>query len=134
MNKVVRLCTPEACLEVDISNEQWCRCILACGRTLHRLGAERLDHIVRQLLHVLSSPWEEMTIPVVGLIDGYEVRWALSFSEEHSTLYVAAEGRSRLLFAENKGGILLCKMHLLPSDLLEWCTQLRILAGTTSPE
>ncbi len=136
MKQLVRLCTPEACIEINVSNEQWqwCRCTLVYSDTLYHLGAETLNNITRQLLHVLSSSWEELTNPVAGQINGHEVKVALALSEEHSTMYVATDGTYQLLFLEDKEGNLIYTIPLLPKERLEWQTQLKMLAVNTNPK
>jgi len=130
--QLVRLCTQEACIEINVSNGQWCRCTLVYSDMLYYLGAERLDYIANRLLIVVSSPWEELADSVAGRINGYEVKMALALSEEHSTVYVAVDGRYQLLLFEDKEGNLIYTMRLFPKERLKWQAQLGMLTVRTN--
>lgn len=123
---MIRLCTSEGCIQIDTSDKQWCHCTLVREGIQHRLGAETFVYITRQLLHVLSNPWQDPDVPADGEIDGAKVIYALGLSEEHSTLYISADSHSRTLFWQDKDGNLICTMHLSSEQLLQWRKQLQL--------
>jgi len=87
-------------LEV-VSDNGWCRCYLEAGEQTS-LGAEDIQHIASRLLGALGE--DDELAPVVGQLEGYNVRCALLLSEAHHALYVATEGQNRVLLWQNAAG------------------------------
>jgi hypothetical protein len=94
------------------------------GDNVHPLGAESLEYISKQLLPALSIPWEELEQPVAGEINGYSVKWVLTLSEEHSTLYLSIDGNTRLLYWQDKDANLIFIIYLSAEQATQWKGQL----------
>ncbi len=127
MGPITRLCTPEFCIEVDTTNKGWWRCSLASGESCQYLGAETPEYLTNHLLTVLNLRWEDLGETIAGDIDGYAVKWVLSLSEDHSSLYVAPDGDCKLLFWQDAHARPICVMRLSPELVAQWHNQLQLL-------
>ena len=87
------------------------------------LGAETLSYLVSRLLTALSHDPEE----VIGEISGHKVRWVLSLTEAHCTLYVAVCHSERILFWQNAEAKVIGTIKLSEVEMAQWRKQLEML-------
>src|SRR6476469_1676390 len=75
----------------------WYRCTL-CTEDAVRLGAGTGSYLAGRLAELLRHKSCFHGRPGVGKIEGRDVRWVLSLSEDHATLYAAEQGGGWALY------------------------------------
>ena len=128
--KALVLSAPEGSIEIDMSRPEWCHCTYLHGVKRRPLGAGPFDYICRQLSRDLRTNWDELDKPAMGEVDGLIVRWVLSLSEEHSTLYVAKDIQQTVLFWQDKNAVLICRITLDHELEKEWIQLLQSMVNS----
>jgi hypothetical protein len=126
LDAVIRLPTSEGSVQIDASDESWCPCTLVQGEVSRYLGAASLDYITRHLWDSLLVEMIPEDIPYSGEVYGQKVRWVLSLSEEHSSLYMASTDSCRLLFWQDSRANLIALMHLSQEGVAIWRRRLAV--------
>jgi hypothetical protein len=100
----------------------WYGCTLLVSDQESYLGAESRAYLVAHLLEVPKDPG-----PVTGVMAGEPVRWVLSLSERHCSLYVhdGPEGEKTLFWQDGNGRII----HRGCLDVAALAVWQRVLAG-----
>jgi hypothetical protein len=121
---VTTLSTCDGRLLLRLLESGWCEIQLESGGRITALGADDIDVIRRKLGAALEGP---LAGPERGMIDDHVVRWVLSLSENHATVYAADVGEHRRLYFQAGDGSQLGSLGLTVEDRRHW------LAGLGEP-
>lgn len=121
MVKIIQLHTMDGTLEIDATYRSWCQCWLLLGSQRISLGAESFSYIASHLLSALEMTDEQYT----SEWHGYQVKWALSLADNHSTLYVAGEGSQLILLWQAATTELIARFRLSTDDCSLWRTEIQ---------
>lgn len=109
-------------LRIDIGENDWSRCELVTDEEEIYLGAETKEILVERLLNGLR-----IDATIDGEIEGRKVRWVLSLSEAHASLYASTDAADRTLFCQDKNGAVIGRISLSSGRSEEWRRQLEAL-------
>lgn len=101
----------------------WCRLELVIGEHPSALGADMEMVVIERLVRGLR---DEPCGSTVGEIDGDPVRWVMSLSEKHCSIYVADVAGNRRLYFQGAQGNLLGTLDLAVEQRRQW---LALLTG-----
>ena len=97
----IALPSAAATLTLDADERGWCRVRLRLESRDIALGAELQNILIERLDRALL---DELPGDESGRIGGVPVRWVLSLSEQHATIYAAeVDGVRRLFFQAGDG-------------------------------
>ena len=113
-------------LETD---DGWCRCWLVDDGDRY-LGADTPRVVLTRLLEHLERSDKE----IAGELEGQPVRWVLTLSEEHSTLYAARSGDERLLLIQDGDAKLVGRLTISDVDWERWRQALEDAIGELEGE
>jgi hypothetical protein len=122
MVKVVQLNSVSGGIRLDIGKNGWSRCYLVSDRRIY-LGAETQSYLTHNLLKTLNNNAED----TIGEISGHPVRWGLSLTEAHCTLYVATQNSAQIMFWQDADGRLIGRIELSDDEVEQWRKQLEML-------
>ncbi|MBI2395992.1 MAG: hypothetical protein HYV09_40895 [Deltaproteobacteria bacterium] len=99
-----------------------CEVTLHSGDHAFALGADDQKLIVERLGHALG---DNLAGSVAGELAGTAVRWVLSLSERHATIYAGDAEGVRRLFIQDADGKVIAVLDLSPDKRREWLAILR---------
>jgi len=111
----------EATLRVPLDDSKWCQLSLQLGASTVPLGADVPDKVLDRLQSRLAAPVQ----PPLGVIGGHQVFGVFTLSELHFTLYVAFVGSDRILYWEDRDGVLRHTQTLGSEDWRRWGDQIK---------
>ncbi len=123
MATTLKLYAEDYGLQISRINDIWYECRLLFGDSSIRLGAEAPSYLKQHLLIGLT----EGPKTSAGKLEGREVYWVLSLSENHHMLFAAADNTGITLYWQAKWPepvTVVATMHLSREDCLEWRRQL----------
>jgi hypothetical protein len=122
---MIQLCADQYCIEIDTTNNGWCKCWLVIEENKTYLGAESLKYLKDHLLAGLDDSPKEIS----GHLYKYDFSWVLSLEEVHSALYVAKDDLGKVLLVQNLSGHAneMCLIKLSQDRYLQWLDQIRII-------
>lgn len=126
---VIKLVASKTELTLRSDDDGWCEIDLFLGGRNVRLGADQQKLVTERLASGLDR---ELKGDVVGVINGMDVVWVLSLSEEHGTIFAAADGERRVIFFQEASGLLLGTVVLSTEDRARWLGQLRPPVDTSA--
>ena len=100
----------------------WCQVELATEGSTTALGAETKRIVTERLLTGLT---DSLTGKSAGQIHGVTVRWVMSLSERHCSVYAGDVGTDRHLFFQASGGELLATVVLSEQQRYNWLRELQ---------
>ncbi len=118
------LCTNGSCIRIDTSNAKWWRVSFVSDGIEQFLGAEVPHYVATRLSRAFTAHWSELEGEEFTGFGGYSVKWALTLSETHSTLYVASNSNGRTLFWQDKWAKTITAIEIQPDLAAEWSGQL----------
>jgi hypothetical protein len=89
----------------------WCHVVLIADGIERPLGAERQKYITDQFLRFFSET-------------SIDVRWILSLSELHSSLYGCDSGEDVIIHIQDANGSSVCKLVLSQVEKASWIQEL----------
>lgn len=108
-------------LSFQVENGQWCKCYLQTQSERRFLGAEVCDVLISRLERV----FDKEAGSTAGAIDGTPVRWILSLSEAHHSLYATTPDKEQVhLFWQDPQAIVVHKMLSTASQWQDLLKQL----------
>jgi hypothetical protein len=119
---MIQLCTSEYCMEIDITDPDWCKCWLTKDENIIYLGAESLKYLKEHLLSGLDDNTQES----MGRRESLNISWVLSLAKAHHVLYISIDTENKTLIwqATNSVGMPTYIMRLSRDQLLQWRYQL----------
>lgn len=114
---VTSLIAVDGVVRLTCDAREWCTVVLDQRDSRYELGADVRGIIVARLCGALHSPTGG---DVVGEIEGQPVRWVLSLSERHVTVFVGQDVGSPVFFFQAADGTLLARLQLTSSECDEW--------------
>jgi hypothetical protein len=124
---VIKLVASETELTLRSDKDGWCEVDLFFGGRTVRLGADQQQLVIERFASGLER---ELKGDVAGVINGMDVVWVLSLSEEHGTIFAAGDGERRVIFFQEASGSLLGTVVLSAEDRARWLGQLSPAAST----
>ncbi len=118
----VQLKSESGTLSLQIGDRDWTHVVLLLDADEHFLGADVLKIIVTRLVGALEGPHK---LEVCGERDGVAVRWVLTLSETHHTIYLAVVSEGLRLYIQDQDGAMVCSIQLSDADVAQWLDQLR---------
>lgn len=112
---------PGATVRLKTDETGWCQVELVVGEHVEALGAD-MEKVVRERL--ASGLQDELSGSTAGEIDGASVRWVLSLSEKHYTIYAADVAGNRRLFFQGPDGNIVRGVTLEPEQRRRWLSVL----------
>ncbi|SRR6266571_5063684 len=101
---------------------RWCKCYLRAQGEDRFLGAEAYDVLISRLDRVFDNA----STSTVGILDGVPVRWILSLSEGHHTLYATLPNNEQVhLFWQDPQAVVAHRMLSTAHQWRELLQQLR---------
>ena len=122
---MIKLCTPEYCIEIDITDPSWCKCWLTKGDNVVYLGAESLKYLKAHLISGLADDTKKSS----GRLEDLNVSWVLSLAEAHHVLYVSIDAVDKILIWQDAHSSVgpTYLMRLSEDRLSQWRSQLEEL-------
>jgi hypothetical protein len=120
-------------LTLQVGNQGWTSVVLLIDEHKHSLGADTLSIIATRIINALEAP---LASKDSGEIDGVRVRWVLSLSEQHHTIYLAVVNEGIKLFIQHPDTTVVGSILLSDSDIARWLESLRrcLLSDFDQPE
>lgn len=113
---VVELLCEQGCLRIVVNDDLWCRVEVVADGVVTPLGAETFGIFAARLSEAVSP---ERRGPGVANMDG-PVRWVMSLSEHHGTIYAEDRGDTLWLLCEDDQGKVFATLQLSATDRLGW--------------
>ena len=120
---MIQLCADKYCIEIDASNNGWCKCWLIIGENKTYLGAAGLKYLKDHLLAGLDDSPKESN----GRYHEYDFSWVLSLSEAHTVFYVAADNQGKVLLLQDVDAKEICMIELSQKQCLQWLNQVQLI-------
>ena len=120
---IIQLCADQYSIEIDITNNSWCKCWLKIGESVTYLGAADLKYLKNHLLAGLDDSPKESS----GHLHEYDVSWVLSLSEAHTVLYVAVDDQGKVLLLQDADAKEICMIKLSQDQYLQWLNQIQLI-------
>jgi hypothetical protein len=117
---MIRLCANNCCIDIDITNKDWCKCWLIIDDNSTYLGSENLKYLKDHLLAGLDGNPQKIS----GHSNDDNFSWVLSLAEAHTALYIAKNGQDRVLLLQDTNGKDICRIELSNKKYLEWRNQI----------
>ena len=121
VTRSLELEAPGATVWLRTDETGWCRVELSVGEHVEALGADTEKVVTERLANGLR---DELTGSTVGDVDGASVRWVLSLSEKHYTIYAADVAGSRRLSFQGPDGNIRGTVTLGPEQRRHWLSLL----------
>lgn len=120
---MIRLCANQYCIEIDTSNDSWCKCWLKIGEDVTYLGSTDLKYLKDHLLAGLDDSPKESS----SRLHEFDVSWVLSLSEVHTVLYVAVDDQDKLLLLQDADAKEICIIRLSKDQCIQWLNQIQLI-------
>lgn len=120
MVKILRTVNSDLIFDWDI--DDWCRVKLRIKDAVWELGADARQIVFKRLQGALR---ESLGGDVVGSIEGVDVVWVLSLSEEHCSIYAGDKESRRVLFLQDRNADLIACVELDTAQCKEWFNSLQ---------
>ena len=111
---VTRLAFPGGSLQFELEGKDWCQVVLDIDGRRVALGADTKSKIVTGLRLALQH---EPVGSTTSEFEGLEVRWIMSLSERHCSLYVGDRDGTRLVFIQGADGALIARLAIAAEDI-----------------
>jgi hypothetical protein len=112
-----------ASIQLLIDAKNWCKSYLLIDGARLFLGEETLPYIVKGLLSGVNKYEGDSA----GEILGQQVKWLVSFSVAHCSIYAAENEKEVILFFQSGDARLLGQIRLTMEQCLRWGRQLTTL-------
>lgn len=122
---MIQLCANQYSIEIETTDNGWCKCWLIIDENKTYLGAESQKYLKDRLLAGLDEGPKEIS----GHLYKYDFGWLLSLEEVRTALYVAKDGLGRALLLQNVGGRAneICLIKLSQEQCSQWLDQIRLI-------
>ena len=114
----------DSILRLNVDENGWCQVELVIGDLDIRIGAD-VEFIVKERL--AKGLQDEVSEDISGEILGVPVRWILSLSEKHFTVYASDDAGKRTLFFQTPDGEIVGNITLEPEQRKQWLSFLNHL-------
>jgi|LSQX01.2.fsa_nt_gb hypothetical protein len=98
----------------EVNDKDWCSLSIAYNNEVTELGADSKNIVLKRIIEGLKSITKDQ---IVGALEGIEVKWVLSLSEKHCSLYLGIENNRKILFIQDDAGKIIARITLTNNDI-----------------